>query len=836
MKKLLLAFLLFATVVVKAAVPPYEAFHTNYFTIWTNGNNRFVLINTNLFSGTGGTTNIFYFYQTYITNIYNEYLVSSNVSAGNIQGTDRRVAMFNGNGSSLTNSSAYIGTNDELVVEGNIDTNSQIGVYTTGWYATTNHIQGLVNVRAFGAVGDGVTDDSAAFRSALDSSFGNGVFVPQGTYKLLSTLQLYSGQSLVGPSPATRWFDSTTNTAAVLKFYVTNGHGIYMRSESGVNVDSVTLRNLYIDGANSSGTSDGINVSADNSGSAVKHLRVIDTHIRDFPRYQFYSATNSFDIKFFRVTMMNPSRGATGDNLFQLVDPANTQFALWDCWMSQYRPDYWSVNGPCGDFSMFGGTVATMASGASGANGVYIDGGLNIEGTHFEPPLPTTHTNSVGIRWKGRGARINPDFVVGFGTGVQLGIPGQSWDAESAEISGKITLNNVYDVDIGENGSRTNVVITSLARAESGSPAVVNDPRATSGGVFDVQRLDLMQGIAWRPNKVGILREPQTVLDVGGNFRFGTNGWMTMYDTASAVVQQHDGKPWQLYSTQLGEPQIHVATNGNVGILTNSPTDTLHVRGSAKIGSATDGLRIYDQANQAVLGLPGIQLAIWDSVYSVHRLLILTNGTVQISGPVEIQNDLSVWTNATVSGTTTSGFVKANNVGASKLVQTDGSGVFVGINNAAGFAVNDGAGAFQFRALTLNDIPQLLRATSVTDPGTGLALNVRASNDSTGYAGMTLQSNDGNSTKSQWFWQASDNTFRFNHNGGLAYYIDTSRNVNFQAGIKVANASQWTSGAGSPETVVTAPVGSLYTRTDGGAGTTLYVKESGTGNTGWIAK
>jgi len=43
-------------------------------------------------------------------------------------------------------------------------------------------------------------------------------------------------------------------------------------------------------------------------------------------------------------------------------------------------------------------------------------------------------------------------------------------------------------------------------------------------------------------------------------------------------------------------------------------------------------------------------------------------------------------------------------------------------------------------------------------------------------------------------------------------------------------------GAGSPEAVVTAAVGSMYTRTDGGAGTTLYVKESGTGNTGWIAK
>lgn len=43
-------------------------------------------------------------------------------------------------------------------------------------------------------------------------------------------------------------------------------------------------------------------------------------------------------------------------------------------------------------------------------------------------------------------------------------------------------------------------------------------------------------------------------------------------------------------------------------------------------------------------------------------------------------------------------------------------------------------------------------------------------------------------------------------------------------------------GTGSPESVVTANVGSLYLRTDGSTSTTLYVKTSGTGNTGWTAK
>lgn len=48
--------------------------------------------------------------------------------------------------------------------------------------------------------------------------------------------------------------------------------------------------------------------------------------------------------------------------------------------------------------------------------------------------------------------------------------------------------------------------------------------------------------------------------------------------------------------------------------------------------------------------------------------------------------------------------------------------------------------------------------------------------------------------------------------------------------------SQVRSGTGTPEAAITATVGSLFLRTDGGASTTLYVKESGTGNTGWVAK
>lgn len=54
--------------------------------------------------------------------------------------------------------------------------------------------------------------------------------------------------------------------------------------------------------------------------------------------------------------------------------------------------------------------------------------------------------------------------------------------------------------------------------------------------------------------------------------------------------------------------------------------------------------------------------------------------------------------------------------------------------------------------------------------------------------------------------------------------------------IRLSSGAIFTSSSGSPEGVVTAPIGSMYTRTDGAASTTLYIKESGTGNTGWNPK
>ena len=72
--------------------------------------------------------------------------------------------------------------------------------------------------------------------------------------------------------------------------------------------------------------------------------------------------------------------------------------------------------------------------------------------------------------------------------------------------------------------------------------------------------------------------------------------------------------------------------------------------------------------------------------------------------------------------------------------------------------------------------------------------------------------------------------------------IVSATNGYFEGGIRYSTSSGTLEdrglfvGSGSPEGVVTADPGSLYTNIAGGANTTLYVKESGGGNTGWVAK
>ena len=78
---------------------------------------------------------------------------------------------------------------------------------------------------------------------------------------------------------------------------------------------------------------------------------------------------------------------------------------------------------------------------------------------------------------------------------------------------------------------------------------------------------------------------------------------------------------------------------------------------------------------------------------------------------------------------------------------------------------------------------------------------------------------------------ASATAVTFDTSGGIAVTSQVQGSF-FRQG---ASGPTWRQGAGTPEGAVVALVGSIFSRTDGGAGTSVYIKESGAGNTGWVA-
>jgi hypothetical protein len=70
-----------------------------------------------------------------------------------------------------------------------------------------------INVKTYGAVGDGVTDDTAAIQNAINANAGKSIFFPQGTYDISGTLTITSADTLlVGTGYSTSIIRQRTNT------------------------------------------------------------------------------------------------------------------------------------------------------------------------------------------------------------------------------------------------------------------------------------------------------------------------------------------------------------------------------------------------------------------------------------------------------------------------------------------------------------------------------------------------------------------------------------------------------------------------------------------------
>lgn len=122
----------------------------------------------------------------------------------------------------------------------------------------------FINVKNFGAIGNGVADDTAAVQAALDYAYGRPVYAPAGTYKITSPITSYNaslvkrpGVVLYGDGPGITIFDNQVASGYCFDFNHSVGSTTYANQ---VWSDSSSIKNLTILGNASIASSSGIKV------------------------------------------------------------------------------------------------------------------------------------------------------------------------------------------------------------------------------------------------------------------------------------------------------------------------------------------------------------------------------------------------------------------------------------------------------------------------------------------------------------------------------------------------------------------------------------------------
>lgn len=106
-----------------------------------------------------------------------------------------------------------------------------------------------LNVKWFGAKGDGVTDDTLSIQRAIDTGFS--VFIPPGKYNVKELKGFSSGQIIQGISKAESWGGKNTQNITLLNGIGSADNYVIKNNvwEDGILPTAITVKNLSIEGS-----------------------------------------------------------------------------------------------------------------------------------------------------------------------------------------------------------------------------------------------------------------------------------------------------------------------------------------------------------------------------------------------------------------------------------------------------------------------------------------------------------------------------------------------------------------------------------------------------------
>jgi hypothetical protein len=228
-----------------------------------------------------------------------------------------------------TSTGATIGTYDNIYSSDSSSTDalallaassgsSLVGFINSGSGATARTVQAklrdTVSVKDFGAVGDGVTDDTAAIQAAHTT--GATVYYPSGTYKTTSQIVISAG-GIVGDGPTKSIINCTdTSSNAAIKFT-----GAYTTLSGGLSSGVPTFADFTLNGNLLKSTGAGLQFLPASGETSFANLSNVE--ISYFPTNVDFVAASFFIVNgcFFRghtasgISVNNTNNNDSGDSV-----------------------------------------------------------------------------------------------------------------------------------------------------------------------------------------------------------------------------------------------------------------------------------------------------------------------------------------------------------------------------------------------------------------------------------------------------------------------------------------------------------------------------------------
>ena len=342
-----------------------------------------------------------------------------------------------------------------------------------------------VSVKDFGAVGDGVTNDYAAFVAGLSAAAGKTLFVPDppgGSYIIgTGILTIPNNTTLMG-----------VNKRSTKILHAFNGDALEMR-------DGARIENICIEGNGGVYTGNGINFTGTNGGQQICSSRVVnfDGPCLNFA-YQAGSASYFSDLECYRIN------GGTGTNRYAIVMDATTNLsAVPKCFIGLETGGYCSFD--------FGGTNDVFVIGSFLSDLIFTPNsrGINIVGSRIANQTALTlngHNNSIV------GCDINPQVTIASGADVCTVGPG--------------SFNNAPVID--NSGSQNNLVFHNIVSFNSALSSGGTPPTIGNGSISSFY------------TRSGNLIICNIELTIGSTTSLGTGGlsFSLPTTTSSAMVQE----------------------------------------------------------------------------------------------------------------------------------------------------------------------------------------------------------------------------------------------------------------------------------------------------------